>query len=477
MILSERLRTGLLISLLFALVFSMHLYFDPHDTDLWLHLAAGRIIDEQGSLPATDVLTFTRQGQPWSMHEWLYQIFVYKLFLFSGLQGLLVFKALIIVFVLLLLFMLLPQQFYLRMVVVLLFSIILLKFSNIRPHVVSWLFFLLLLYLLQRERYWLLPFLFVLWGNIHPLHLVGLVVACFFLAEKFWQVRRRILLILILLSIFAGVLNPLGITIFTLPFTITSSLINEWKPFSPQGLFFYLYTAFVLLGSYIYFSSRKYRAAEIFLIVLFIVLGYVSRRHVALTFLFLTPFFVSAFVHKFSSRPFFSSLFVQRTVWKDMFFLIVLGAFLVLSFQFLVDLRFPAETLPEKEVQILKLYRINGNVFNDYGYGSYLEFWLYPQNLMYIDSRAETMGELLIEEYYGLGTTHKDLFFSVLDKHNVTVVIIRNEMGLTNLLLNNPSWKPIYLDAVRASFVRKISATEQIPAFDVLGSGLVGVRK
>lgn len=477
MMLSERLRTGILLSLLFALVFSMHLYFDPHDTDLWLHLAAGRIIDEQGSLPATDVLTFTRQGQPWSMHEWLYQLFVYKLFFFFGLQGLLVFKALVIVFLLLLLFILLPQQFYLRIGVVLLLSIILLKFSNIRPHVVSWLFFLLLLHLLYKEKFWLVPFLFVLWGNIHPLHLVGLVVACFFLAEKFWQVRRRILLVLILLSVFASVLNPLGITTFTLPFTITSSLINEWKPFSPQGLFFYLYTAFILIGGYMYFSSRKYRAAEVFLIVLFIVLGYISRRHVALTFLLLTPLFVSAFVHRFSHRSLFSSWFVQRTVLKDTLFLSIFAILLILSFQFLVDFRFPAETLPEKEVQILKLYRINGNVFNDYGYGSYLEFLLYPQNLMYIDSRAETMGEELVVQYYGLGTTHKDLFFSVLDQYNITVVIIRNEMGLTNLLLNSPSWKPIYLDAVRASFVRKISATEQIPAFDVLDSGLVGVRE
>lgn len=474
---SERFRTGLLLSLLFVLIFSMHLHFDPHDTDLWLHLTAGRIINEQGTLPATDVLTFTRQGQPWSMHEWLYQIMIYQLFLFFGLKGLLIFKALVIVFVLIILFMLLPQQFYLRLSIIILLSTVLLKFSNIRPHVLSWLFFLILLYLLQKRSYWWIPLLILVWGNFHPLHLVGLVVIFFFLAECFWRTKQKHLIVILLLSFFATAFNHLGIEIFTLPFAITSPLINEWKPFSPYGLFFYFYSAFVLLGCSLYFSSRKYRAAEILMIVLFVVLGYISRRHVALVFLLLTPFFASALVQRFSSHPQFSSLFAQRTVCKDALFVTVFFILLMFSFQFFVDLRFPSETLPEQEVRILKFYNVTGNVFNDYGYGSYLEFWLYPQNLFYIDSRAETMGEELLNTYYGLGTTNKSMFFSVLDTYNTTGIIIRNNMGLTNMLLNNPSWKPIYLDAIRASFVKRTAETEEVPTFDVLKSGLVDVRK
>lgn len=86
---------------------------------------------------------------------------------------------------------------------------------------------------------------------------------------------------------------------------------------------------------------------------------------------------------------------------------------------------------------------------------------------MYIDSRAETMGQELLTEYYELGTTKKQEIFKVLERDNVTIVIVRHAMGLTNALLNSQEWKLVYLDETRASFVLRTNETENVPEIDL----------
>ncbi|MBI5072442.1 hypothetical protein HZA99_01345, partial [Candidatus Woesearchaeota archaeon] len=44
---------------------------------------------------------------------------------------------------------------------------------------------------------------------------------------------------------------------------------------------------------------------------------------------------------------------------------------------------------------------------------------------------------------------------------------VRHAMGITNLLLNDPNWKLIYLDGTRASFVRRTNETERVPEEDI----------
>ncbi len=37
-------------------------------SDVWWHLATGRLIIQQGTVPNTDVFTYTRVGEPWVAH-------------------------------------------------------------------------------------------------------------------------------------------------------------------------------------------------------------------------------------------------------------------------------------------------------------------------------------------------------------------------------------------------------------------------
>ena len=465
----ETLLTYLILSLLFLSIFGMHFRFDPVNTDLWIHLTPGKIIYEQKSLPKTDVLTFTRQGEGWVLHEWLYQICLYLLYLATGLLGLLFFKASCIVVGMILLFMLLRRNFYAGVTVTFLISCLVLQFSVIRPHVVSWIFLLFTLYLVKYipdkisdTKLWIFPVLFFLWGNIHPLHLLGLVIVALYLTEHFWKTKEKKYIGVIIASIIASALNPLGIKMFTFPFSVTSTYIREWMPFSIQGMWFWIYAIFIVIGILFFIKYEKWRFSDTLLFILLTYLGLTSRRHVALAFLLLTPLIVERM--RFLDKPWFKI----RSKYKDYFILVLLLIAMVWSFGWQADSMFHEDALPNEEVDLILGYDISGKIFNNWGYGPYLGFSLYPHNLLYIDSRVETMGDELIEEYYALGTTRKSEILDVLDAYDITIVIVRHKMGLTEQLLSSPEWKPIYFNDIRASFVRNTKETASVPEFDVM---------
>src|SRR3990167_10451022 len=63
--------------LFFAAIFALTLT-RPWDTDVWLHLAAGKLFVNQG-IVFKDIFSFTAQGQSWIPFEWLFQSGIYLL--------------------------------------------------------------------------------------------------------------------------------------------------------------------------------------------------------------------------------------------------------------------------------------------------------------------------------------------------------------------------------------------------------------
>ena len=57
------------------------------DSDYFWHLKAGEYIVTQGALPHGDVFSFTHLGQPWVLHEWLFEVVLYGMFAWLGPLG------------------------------------------------------------------------------------------------------------------------------------------------------------------------------------------------------------------------------------------------------------------------------------------------------------------------------------------------------------------------------------------------------
>ena len=66
------------------------------DPDVWWHLKTGEWIVRHGTVPHADPFSYTRAGQPWTVHEWLCQVAMYGLFRWAGYSGLIIVFAAII---------------------------------------------------------------------------------------------------------------------------------------------------------------------------------------------------------------------------------------------------------------------------------------------------------------------------------------------------------------------------------------------
>ena len=78
--------------LMFLLAFTPGIGFIE---DLGRHLLLGRLILERGGVPATNLLTYTWPDYPFVNHHWLSEVVLYGLHRAVGLNGLIVFKALL----------------------------------------------------------------------------------------------------------------------------------------------------------------------------------------------------------------------------------------------------------------------------------------------------------------------------------------------------------------------------------------------
>jgi len=126
------------------------------DDDVFWHLATGRYIIETGTVPSTDVFGFITEGQEWMPFEWGWDVTTFFIFKITGYTGLSIFRTLIFLIIFFLYFNIL-RKFNVSYTISTLF-LTLLAFGIIdrltpRPHIISLLFFAMLLYLIIDYRY------------------------------------------------------------------------------------------------------------------------------------------------------------------------------------------------------------------------------------------------------------------------------------------------------------------------------------
>jgi hypothetical protein len=171
-----------------GLLFGAVLAKGPWDSDYFWHFRTGELIATSG-LFSTDPFSFTWAGRPWVLHEWLSELFIYRLVDGIGYLGAVAVFAVFpgIAFAIL--------AFGLRRlglrpsavaVATTLSALVLVPYMTIRPQVISWVFFaaltVALVHLHPARRRWVLlalPF-FSLWANVHGLWAVALGIVALY---------------------------------------------------------------------------------------------------------------------------------------------------------------------------------------------------------------------------------------------------------------------------------------------------------
>src|SRR3954447_13188024 len=170
------------------------------DYDWWGHLRIGQDIWQHGAIPAVDTYSFTRAGQPFVVHEWLFELLNYLVYRTFTYRGLVVLMAVIVLATYTLHYLLLRALGTGRVLAGALVTwTLVLSFMGItmRPHLFSALFLSLELWSLylyrggQRRAIWLLPPLMVLWVNLHGAWIMGLGTLLLFIVGEWLNARTR----------------------------------------------------------------------------------------------------------------------------------------------------------------------------------------------------------------------------------------------------------------------------------------------
>jgi hypothetical protein len=215
------------------------------DSDLFLHLATGRYVLEQG-VPRVDPFSHTLHGKSWLAHEWLAGTLL-ELLHRAGGAGLLVWmKACLAVVVLLLVRQLLIsmeiESATARAVAMFAMSVAMKNVLSVRPHLATLVFLpatWLLLQYAKKEPRWLVLLvpMVLLWTNCHGGFILvglpfGMMIVDWLLGKPTPPVRALVLAGICCLA--AALVNPQGYHMLAFPFRFNASaphlkLVDEWS--------------------------------------------------------------------------------------------------------------------------------------------------------------------------------------------------------------------------------------------------------
>lgn len=249
-------------------------------TDIWGHLAYGKLIWETGSIPVVEPLVPLSSGIPFIDTAWLSQLISFQSFELFGVAGIKLLYAGAITLCMGLLFTLIQKRtgsFFWSLVCVSGFLLCDWKqLGIVRPQLAGLVCFVLLFTIVNMRRwrnfYWILiPAIFVLWANLHGSFPVGLgLIACCLIGRPIdvfrktgsWKtmfqdsVARRYL-ILLELSAVAVLVNPFGLQIYAEVLTFSSNPnLSELVEWNPLTLRMYQGKAAALLGLILVIAYR-----------------------------------------------------------------------------------------------------------------------------------------------------------------------------------------------------------------------------
>ncbi len=449
------------------------------DPDLWWHIKVGQDILATHHFPTVDTYSFTAHGTPWMAYEWLGDTLFATVHRVGGLRGLMALDLVLGGAILLALYALAALRSRNSKVGFVVCGVLLpLAFAlfNLRPQMLAYVFLVLTLIILERFRQgrsgalWLLPPLFLLWVNTHGTFVVGLFAVGVYIVSGLFEMRsngvesrrwtaaqRLQLEMAFLASLVALTVTPYGPKLAGFPVDMAFShpaiaaSIEEWQPMSfsmPLGkLFLGLVLGFLLAQVVL---RPTWQLADLVLLMAGIVASFLHIRFLLLFVPFGAPFL---------------SILLSRWMpayepGKDKY---ALNALLMIVVVLAIVRFFPSQKelearvgqhWPVEAVQYLERHPPPRPMFNTYGYGGYLIYWLDGQNKVFIDGRAELYEHAGVLGDYGKIAGLASNALLLLRAYNVQSCLIGRNEPLATLLTASSQWQKVYADDMSVLFVR-----------------------
>lgn len=475
------------------------------DDDVFWHLATGKYIIETGHVPSQDVFGFVTEGQEWMPFEWGWDILTYGIYSVGGYEGLSILRTAIFLLIFYIYF-LIYKKFKISPTISFLILTVL-AFGTMdrlspRPHIISFLFFVLLLYIIIQYRYFnranykilfFLPLIFLFWANMH----MGIIAGMFLFG--IWLVSEVIiyfkpqsfsskeipalskpeltrLALIFLACILIMLVNPNFYQTYIYAYSHTKmkllETINEWRsPFgdgSDGGFVGTIYKIFLFGGLIILYYAVKKK--DLFAALVYLGFAFYSVRAVRFTVdynIIVSVFFtiaLSFIIENLRSKG-IKNLFTLNPIPK-----VIISVFLIYCIFNLPNNKLYLETLqyyrisgfginsdfiPTQMFDFMKQNQIpekGERVFNHFGTGGFL-IWNFPGEKNFIDSR--NLNDSIFFEYNtitgkrpGFEQKVKDYNFDYAMYLAPDLVRAPQEMEQTSIsyFSKNPDWRLVFWD-------------------------------
>lgn len=453
------------------------------DGDLGHHLAMGRLILNTRHIPQTDPFSFRTEGVAAIPHEWLVQVVFAVLDNMFGLTGIVVLSA----FLIALTFTSVLRESVQRsdmLVAGLIMAVLALAASTMhwitRPHLFTYL--LLAVWIARLEafmrgeerRWWIFPLLMLVWANLHGMFVLGLLAFVISSVGYAWEgwlersaqlVSGRRLFLASMFSFLATLITPSGAHLWKAIFDMAggSPFITSITP-EYQSANFHLpgtWPFLVLLGAILataVLADRKLGMSRALQLSGWTLIGLYSARNIPLAVIVLAPIGAELLANWFSSSSILSGLEdfskklerVERDLCGWLWAAGGVGLGLVmLTMGISLDMtgktyQFLPEKFPIAAVDWLEEHPQQGHMFNEFDWGGYLLYSLWPDQKIFMDGHTHIYGDDLSREYVAI-MSRSPGWEEKLENYQVQWAILRRNNPLALLLLK-AGWQDIYSD-------------------------------
>jgi hypothetical protein len=464
------------------------------DPDFFWHLKVGQWIIDHRDVPHNDLFTYTVPGHVFITHEWLSEVIMAALNNYVGTPAVSVYFGVVTWLGFLGLLLSMRRVGYL-IAGLALFAGVAAANPVLGPRTQMETFALAIGLILLLRRYedsgdprWLYPIppAFIPWVNLHAGFTIGLVFIATAIAGRVASrlieraegrpggPRVRPVVIVLVLAALAVLVNPNTYRIYIYAAQTQFSpaqqrLIVVW--FSPDFHDLHLLPFQVMLLLFVVLlalSARRPTATDLFLLLGGTVLALHSVRHIALFVAVATPILAEL------AQGLWEGWRDRLPRFHEPRAGVVLGALnvvvLLVVATFALGVAVPAsasglrssriqQDYPVKAVDFLEPDLPPGHLFNQYGWGGYLTYRLWPREHVFIYGDAAVMGDGFLNEFQSVEVLHPG-YRDTLARHGVTWVIDSPGVPLLVALGETHEWVQVYSDKQATVMVHRVAETE-----------------
>lgn len=471
------------------------------DGDTGWHIRTGEWILAHHQVPYVDMFSFTKPGEPWFAWEWLWDLGAAWIYQRSGLAGVVLVSFFIICMTFALLYRLIARRSQ-NVLVAIGLTVLAASGSTIhwlaRPHLVTMLFTVIYLSILQRVQegrmklLCLLPLLAVVWTNLHGGFVFGIVIVGLVgtgelagalvaaTAEERWKAVRASIPYFAAAAgcLAASLVNPYTYHLHQhlwqyLHDTKGVATINEFQGTNFQGPFAIFFELMLILsgGAAVWYLIRK-RFAEVLLLAVWAHFALVVVRNIPIFMIVAAPLTATAVVDWLGSL---SRANIAKWVRKaadlvqeasdeiapmDRLWRVhAIPALMLLLFG--LAMRSPAAGIQLKPEYDRNSYPAGAlaalqnpalRIFTDDEWGDFLVYRRSPQGgKVFWDGRSDFYGGDNIEKWIAVLNVKWD-WQETLDQYGIDTVLLAPRSPLATTLKGSSRWRVVYDDGIAIVF-------------------------